>query len=160
MRREPYPEPSSAAVSAVMRANRKTDTKPELLLRSQLHHRGLRFRKNHLIRLEGLSVRPDVVFTKQRVAVFVDGCFWHRCPDHGLRPRSNSRYWEQKLDSNVKRDRAVTADLRGGGWIVVRLWEHMDPSAGADEVLEAVRTRAAAPAEPRPGTPLVARLLT
>lgn len=149
MRAEAYPQPSSAAVSAVMRANRKTDSKPEVRLRSELHRRGLRFRKNYLIRLESLTVRPDIVFTKRQVAVFVDGCFWHRCPEHGVSPRSNSRYWEQKLDHNVQRDRAVTTRLQGGGWIVVRLWEHADPTAGSETVWEALGSSTVATASSR-----------
>lgn len=132
-----------------MRANRKTDSKPEVRLRSELHRRGLRFRKNYLIRLESLTVRPDIVFTKQQVAVFVDGCFWHRCPEHGVSPRSNARYWEQKLDHNVERDRAVTDRLQDGGWTVLRLWEHEDPAAGSETVSEAMGGPTVASASPR-----------
>lgn len=122
------------------RANRKIDTSPEVRLRSILHRRGYRFLKNSLIRLAGVSVRPDIVFTRVKVAVFVDGCFWHGCPDHGGRPRSNSDYWEAKLAKNVRRDRAVDAWLEAAGWRVVRLWEHVKPAEGADVVAEAVAT--------------------
>lgn len=120
------------------RANRKIDTNPEVRLRSILHRRGYRFLKNSLIRLVGVSVRPDIVFTRVKIAVFVDGCFWHGCPDHGGRPRSNSDYWEAKLAKNVRRDRLVDAQLEAAGWQVVRLWEHVKPAEGADVVAEVV----------------------
>lgn len=122
-----------------MRRNRKTDSKPELLLRSALHARGLRFRKNLLLRLPERTVRPDVVFTRQKVAVFVDGCFWHRCPEHGTSPRFNSAYWKAKLDRNVERDRQVDAALRADGWTSLRVWEHEAPDEGVERVLKLVR---------------------
>jgi DNA mismatch endonuclease (patch repair protein) len=109
-----------------MRANRKTGSKPEVQLRSALHRKGLRFRKNLLIRLSTLRVRPDIAFPGRKVAVFVDGCFWHRCPEHGVAPRSNPGYWGPKLARNVARDRQVDAELGREGWIVVRTWEHAD----------------------------------
>src|SRR6266542_4368518 len=98
MRDLPYPHPTSAAVSAVMRANRKTGSSPEVGVRRALFHLGLRFRKNLAIRMAGVQVRPDVVFTRQRVAIFIDGCFWHACPDHGNVPRANTLYWAPKLE--------------------------------------------------------------
>jgi DNA mismatch endonuclease, patch repair protein len=114
-----------------MQRNRKVDTKPELLLRSALQLRGLRFRKNFLIRLCERSVRPDVVFPRHKLAVFVDGCFWHRCPEHGTSPRFNSGYWRAKLDRNVERDRLVDEALRREGWTPLRVWEHENPKAAA-----------------------------
>lgn len=110
-----------------MRANRKRDTKPEVKLRSTLHQRGLRFRKNWPIRTANLAVRADIVFTAKRVAVFVDGCFWHCCPSHGTTPRTNADYWLPKLARNVERDREVTEALQDEGWLVIRVWEHEDP---------------------------------
>lgn len=107
-----------------MRCNRKVDSKPELRLRSALHARGLRFRKNLSLRLPRLTVRPDIVFTRARVAVFVDGCYWHRCPDHGTTPRFNASYWQAKLDSNAARDRRIDAALVDAGWTPIRVWEH------------------------------------
>lgn len=139
MRADAYPNPSSNAVSAVMRANRKTDTKPEVRLRSALQRRGLRFRKNLLLRLGSVRVRPDVVFPARKVAIFVDGCFWHRCPAHGVSPRSNSAYWQEKLDGNVARDTKVTAQLRAQGWTVIRVWEHADPEDAAAAIALALR---------------------
>lgn len=107
-----------------MQAIRRTDTKPEVALRSALHRRGLRFRKDYLLRLDGARVRPDIAFTRAKVAVFVDGCFWHACPDHGRAPTANSWYWDEKLTSNVARDRRNDQLLINNGWTVVRVWEH------------------------------------
>src|SRR5262245_14625848 len=87
--RVPYPVPGSLAASKVGVANRRRDTKPEIALRSALHRRGRRFRKDVLIRAGGIRTHADVVFPRAKLAVFVDGCFWHRCPDHGTSPRSN-----------------------------------------------------------------------
>lgn len=129
--RLPYPHPTSAAVSKVMRANKKTGSKPEVRVRSLLHRQGFRFRKNHRIDVDGLRVRPDIVFSRARLAVFIDGCFWHRCPNHGFHPRSNTLYWTSKLDRNVERDQAVNRALSTGGWRVVRIWEHVPPDEAA-----------------------------
>jgi DNA mismatch endonuclease, patch repair protein len=118
------PEASSLAVRSVMRANRKRDTAPEMRLRRWLHARGLRYRVASALRVGDLLVRPDLVFPKPRVAVFVDGCFWHGCPDHGTQPRRNSDYWGPKLASNLARDARVDGALAGAGWHVVRVWEH------------------------------------
>lgn len=122
-----YPHPSSAAVSAVMRGNKRRDTRPELRIRSLLHRAGHRFRKDHPIVAGGVRVRPDIVFRGRRVAVFVDGCFWHRCAEHGTEPRANAGYWRSKLDRNVERDRRVTTALEADGWTVLRIWEHVTP---------------------------------
>ncbi len=83
--------------------------------------------------------RPDVVFTRARVAVFVDGCFWHRCPEHGTSPKTNGGWWRRKLDANVERDRATDATLEAAGWTVIRIWEHEDAVAAADRVEAVVR---------------------
>lgn len=119
-----------------MEANRRTDTGPERALRSELHGRGLRFRKDLRLRLAGHAVRPDVVFTRLRVAVFVDGCFWHRCPEHALAPRSNAEYWREKLARNVERDRRNDEVLAAAGWAVARVWEHEAPRDAADRIEE------------------------
>lgn len=139
-----YPHPSSPAAAAVMRGNRGRDTGPEVALRSALHRRGLRFKK-HSRPIPDLRSTPDVVFAGARVAVFLDGCFWHRCPEHGNSPRVNSAYWSAKLDGNVARDRCNDAALREAGWEVVRVWEHEDPAAAADRLLQMVSRRVAAP---------------
>lgn len=118
-----------------MRRNPRRDTGPELAVRSELHRRGLRFRKDLSLRVPGRVVRPDVVFTRARLAVFIDGCFWHRCPEHGNVPKANGAYWRPKLERNVVRDRVVDAALGGMGWRVVRVWEHEAPAVVADRVL-------------------------
>jgi len=117
-----------------MRSNRRTGTIPERRLRSELHRRGLRFRVDYPIQVGGRRVRPDVVFTARRVAVFVDGCFWHGCPEHGSLPKANSDYWTPKLLRTVERDREVNARLKSAGWTVLRIWEHEDVSVAAEEV--------------------------
>jgi len=123
--RSAYPYPSNAGRSANMKANRRTDTKPELALRRALHGLGYRYRKDYRLDLaEGVRVRPDIVFTARKVAVFVDGCFWHCCPEHGSQPAANTWYWEPKLRRNVDRDRAADAALGQAGWTVIRFWEH------------------------------------
>ena len=133
-----YPHPSNADVTSVMRGNRKQDTKPEVRVRSLLHRAGYRFRKNVSIPIGSRRVRPDIVFTRRRLAVFIDGCFWHRCPDHGTSPRFNSWYWGPKLDGNVERDRIVDELLQESGWLVLRIWEHERPELAAAEIIRAL----------------------
>lgn len=130
-RQVPYPEATSAAATRIGKANRRTDTRPELRLRSALHRRGLRFRKDLLLRIGELKVRPDVVFPRRKLAVFVDGCFWHGCPLHQHMPRRNQAYWAPKLKANVERDHRVDRALDAAGWGVVRVWEHEDPDQAA-----------------------------
>jgi DNA mismatch endonuclease (patch repair protein) len=118
-----------------MQANRRSDTKPEVVLRAALHRLGYRYRKDLLLRLDDLRVRPDIVFTKRKVAVFVDGCFWHVCPQHGRQPTTNEWYWTPKLRRNMERDGRVNGALTEAGWNVVRVWEH----ESLDEAVAAVR---------------------
>ena len=120
-----------------MQGNRSRDTKPELALRSILHARGLRYRVN--LRLLGTRHTADVVFTRAKVAVFVDGCWWHGCPEHYVRAKTNTAYWHTKIERNVARDAKVAALLSEAGWTVVRAWEHEDPQAVAERVERAVR---------------------
>jgi DNA mismatch endonuclease (patch repair protein) len=135
-----YPHPTSPQVSAVMRANRKMGSRPEVELRSLLHRSGLRFRKNLRVVLPALSVTPDIVFPGRKVAVFIDGCFWHSCPVHATRPRQNRAYWESKLARNLSRDARVNLALQEAGWRVVRLWEHEAPEIAVTAVFAAVRS--------------------
>jgi DNA mismatch endonuclease (patch repair protein) len=137
-----WPQPSSLAASSVMRGNRWRDTSPEVAVRSILHGRGRRFLKRHTIRLAGRRwTQPDAVFTRARVVLFVDGCFWHRCPQHGTSPAANASYWGPKLDRNVLRDRDTDAQLTAMGWVVIRAWEHEHPGEIADRVDAAVSAR-------------------
>jgi DNA mismatch endonuclease (patch repair protein) len=139
-----YPRASSEGRSANMRAIRRTDTKPELALRRALHAMGYRFRKDYRLDLdEGRRIRPDIAFTARRVAVFVDGCFWHACPDHGSKPSVNQGYWTPKLLRNVERDRAADAALETAGWRVVRLWEHVSIDDAVAAVVAALGPAAA-----------------
>ena len=133
-----YPLPATPGRSANMKANRRTDTKPELALRSALHALGYRYRKDHRLDLPLRRVRPDIAFTARKVAVFVDGCFWHACPEHGSKPKNNDWYWSPKLAKNVERDRAADVALEAAGWTVVRLWEHVPISDAVAEVVAAV----------------------
>jgi DNA mismatch endonuclease (patch repair protein) len=114
-----------------MSAQRRRDTVPEMQLRSELWRRGYRFRVD--FKVVGRR-RADVAFTRSRVAVFVDGCFWHCCPLHGSMPKSNAEWWANKLAGNVSRDRASDDELRSAGWRVVRVWEHEAPTTAADRV--------------------------
>lgn len=124
-----------------MRGNTKTGNRPEVRLRSELHRRGLRFWKNAAVRGDGWVVRPDVVFPRLKIAVFLDGCFWHGCPEHGTTPRVNQTYWLPKLEGNVRRDRSNDRRLQGAQWHVIRIWEHVGTVAAADEIEEAVISR-------------------
>lgn len=139
----PYPEPRDEAATKVGRANRRIGTKPEVRLRSALHRRGHRFRKDHVLRAGTVRVRPDVIFTRWRVAVFVDGCFWHGCPEHQHLPNRNVDYWVPKLAANVERDRRVDAALGDAGWVVVRIWEHVDLEQAVGVVEDVLRTQRA-----------------
>ena len=135
---KPYPFPATPGRSVNMKANRRTDTKPELALRAALHARGYRYRKDFRLDLPLRRVRPDIAFTSRKVAVFLDGCFWHACPAHGTKPKSNEWYWSPKLARNVERDRAADEALTQAGWTVVRLWEHVSLDDAVDAVVAAV----------------------
>jgi DNA mismatch endonuclease (patch repair protein) len=131
------PTTSATAVRRSMLANRGTDTGPELRLRSALHRGGLRFRK-HVRPVESLRCTADIVLRRHRVAVFVDGCFWHSCPEHATRPKTNAEWWRAKLDRTVERDRRNNVVLLEHGWSVVRLWEHQSLDEAVASVLSAI----------------------
>ncbi len=138
--------PSSAAVSAQMSRFPRRDTTPELALRRLLHARGMRYRVN--LPVPGLLRRTiDVAFTRSKIAVFVDGCYWHGCPDHGRLPNSNREWWTEKLSRNRTRDLQTAQHLKGLGWEVMRFWEHQDPKELADMVDRAVRLSRTSEAE-------------
>jgi DNA mismatch endonuclease (patch repair protein) len=123
-----------------MQGNRSKDTAPEVALRSELHRRGLRFRK-HVAVVPTTRFRPDIVFPRARIAVECLGCFWHKCPVDGVTPRTNASYWIPKLDRNVERDRRNAALLAAEGWDLVVVWEHEDPIEAADRIEQLVRSR-------------------
>ncbi len=132
------PGPLSEKTRRRLSRQASRDTRPEIALRRALHRRGLRFRI-HFAPVPGLRRHADVVFTRAKVAVFVDGCFWHRCSEHGTAPKNNAEWWRRKLQRNVDRDRETDARLRDAGWTVVRVWEHESIDAAADAVVAAVR---------------------
>jgi DNA mismatch endonuclease (patch repair protein) len=123
-----------------MQANRSRDTGPELALRRLLHAAGLRYRVAARP-LKGVRRTADIVFGPARVAVFVDGCFWHRCPQHATDPQSNSDYWKPKLERNVERDRETDAILAEAGWLSLRVWEHESPEKAARRIAHVVLSR-------------------
>ena len=102
----------------------------------------MRYRKNAPVKVGERTVRPDVVFTRARLAVFIDGCFWHGCSQHGAMPKTNASYWGPKLQRNQERDRATDSLLLGNGWAVARFWEHDDPWKVAEWVATALQTLA------------------
>jgi DNA mismatch endonuclease (patch repair protein) len=134
--REPFA--SSEAVRRRMSVQRRSGTGPELALRRALFARGLRYRVD-VAPLPGLRRKADVVFSSAKLAVFVDGCFWHGCPEHGRRRHEvNGWYWPAKIDGNRRRDRETDQVLAAAGWRVLRVWEH-ELVGGAYQVAEHVR---------------------
>jgi DNA mismatch endonuclease (patch repair protein) len=121
------------------RASRE-DTGPERALRSQLHRRGLRFRVHRPLAFDRRR-KVDIAFPAARVAVFVDGCFWHACPEHATYPKANAELWRAKLERNQERDHETSARLISSGWQVIRVWEHEDPAKAAERIEAAVRDR-------------------
>ncbi len=121
-----------------MSRQRRAGTEPELALRRELHRRGLRYFVDRAP-IRGQRRRADVIFPRRRIAVYVDGCFWHSCPEHATYPKNNAEWWAEKLATNVARDRATDAALIAAGWQVIRIWEHEDPVAAADRIHAALR---------------------
>lgn len=134
------PVPSSELASRRFRNTPTRDTPAELAIRRNLHARGLRYRVDY--RPEpGIRRKADVVFTRAKVAVFVDGCFWHDCPEHGSAPNANADWWREKLATNGRRDRDTDERLCAAGWTVVRVWEHEPPALAADLIVETLNRR-------------------
>lgn len=124
------------------------DTAQEVAVRRLLHAAGLRYRVN--LPVPGMRRRTiDIAFTRARIAVFLDGCFWHGCPEHATRPKANAEWWRVKLEKNISRDRETTAHLESAGWTVLRFWEHESPDAVARKV--ALSRRQAVPPPERRG---------
>jgi len=131
---------TSAETRRRMRAQAQRDTKPELAVRKLLFARGYRYRLSRPA-IKGLRCRPDFIFPRERVAVFVNGCFWHVCPEHGTWPANNAAWWRAKLEGNVARDRRIDQTLRSHGWVPVRLWEHEPAESAAETVIAVLRKR-------------------
>ncbi|BBZ21723.1 very short patch repair endonuclease [Mycolicibacter hiberniae] len=131
---------SSEHARLTMRANRSRDTKPELAVRRLVHAMGLRYRVDFPPLPSNRRMRADLVFTRARVAVFIDGCFWHGCPDHHTVARTNAEFWATKVLGNRTRDERTNAVLTDAGWTVLRFWEHEDPSTAAQAIREVVES--------------------
>lgn len=133
---------TTAAISRRMSRQASRNTGIEVALRSELHRRGLRFRV-HRRPLPKLRREADIVFLSARVAVFVDGCFWHGCPEHGTWPRNNSTFWRDKIEGNIARDRNTDGALSEAGWLSVRVWEHEPIDDAANRITRQVHARIA-----------------
>ncbi|GAB7066212.1 DNA mismatch endonuclease Vsr [Mycobacterium hodleri] len=131
---------SSPEARARMQSNKSRDTKPELALRSAVHARGLRYRVSAKP-LAGVRRTADLVFPRAKVAVFLDGCFWHGCPEHHTVASANAKFWADKVEGNRKRDRDTDGRLAEAGWVSVRVWEHEDAVEAARRVETIVRAR-------------------
>ncbi|MFC8279574.1 very short patch repair endonuclease [Rhodococcoides kroppenstedtii] len=132
---------TSAAVRKSMLANTRRDTKPELAVRRLLHAAGYRYRVDYAPLPSHRRLKADLVFTRARVAVFIDGCFWHGCPQHLYAPKTNQSYWEPKLVATRERDAKTVALFQSRGWLAIRFWEHENPAAVARDVSQCVSVR-------------------
>jgi DNA mismatch endonuclease, patch repair protein len=135
------PSASSSHVRRRMQRTPRRDTPCELAVRSAVHALGLRYRVDWA--LPGTRRRADLAFLRARVAVFVDGCFWHGCPEHATWPKANASWWRDKLEANVGRDRNTDLILKAAGWKVLRFWEHADALEAAQAIRRTVRVRLA-----------------
>lgn len=145
-RAEGFPAPRIGVPAALnpgrrrnMQANRRRDTGPEKAIRSAIHALGYRFRVDFPVELGAVRVRPDIVFPRKKIAIFVDGCFWHGCPEHGRSPSINREYWTPKLRRNIERDLENTAALASSGWTVIRIWEHERTEDAVSRIVSAVQ---------------------
>lgn len=134
--RTPFESPNSAT-SRRLAAQARFDTSPEIALRSEIWRKGARFRLH--VPIPGTRRTIDIALPRYKIAVFVDGCFWHGCPVHGSTPKNNSEWWRQKLDMNRKRDADSNRRLKSQGWKVIRVWEHENPSVAAQKVAREIR---------------------
>lgn len=139
-RRKGVPPASSEAALKRMRTTGRRDTAPEVALRAELYRRGLRYRVD-CKPLPELRRKADVLFRGPRIAVYVDGCFWHGCPLHATWPKNNAEFWRDKIETNRRRDADTDRRLAEAGWLVVRVWEHEDPAEAAQRVHAAVEER-------------------
>jgi DNA mismatch endonuclease, patch repair protein len=134
------PEASTAAVSRRMSAQARRNTECEMQLRSVLHRSGLRF-FIHRRPVAAIRREADLVFPRSKVAVFVDGCFWHGCPKHGTWPKSNAAWWRAKIEGNRERDADTDRRLKEAGWRSIRIWEHEDSNKAAARIRKTVCQR-------------------
>ncbi|WP_258934188.1 very short patch repair endonuclease [Nesterenkonia pannonica] len=128
------------AVRRNMQSIRSRDTKPELLVRRELHRRGWRFRVAYRPLPEDRRRTVDIAFTRLKVAVHIDGCYWHGCPEHFVPPKTNPDYWMPKIQRNTDRDKDTDQKLHAAGWTVLRFWEHEDPATVIQRIEAALRT--------------------
>jgi DNA mismatch endonuclease (patch repair protein) len=129
--------PPANRVRLQMQAQKTTGTKIEMRVRRGLHALGIRFRVDRRP-LPEHKFRGDIVWQGRRLVVFLDGCFWHGCPDHGTTPKSNTQWWRTKIEANRNRDRRVDELLRSRGWTVLRFWEHEDEGAVVEAVIQEI----------------------
>lgn len=141
MKPRSVPPASSAVVRKRMQSTRQKNTAAEMSIRRAIHRMGLRYRI-HIEPVPGLHRNADIVFSKQRVAVMIDGCFWHGCELHGSQPKTNAAFWSRKIEDNKRRDRDTDERLRADGWRVIRIWEHEDPQQAAERIASTVRNSA------------------
>ena len=132
------PPPSSPSARRRMQRQPSANTEPELAVRRELHRRGMRYRVG-LRPIPDVRRTADIVFTRARVVIFVDGCFWHACPMHGTWPKANLQWWRAKLENNANRDHDTDLKLREAGWTVLRVWEHEDPADACNRIVETVQ---------------------
>ena len=130
-------EPSSQAARVRMQHTPQRDTPCELAIRKELHRRGVRFHVNRKP-LSSTRRTADIVFIRKRIAIFVDGCFWHQCPKHGTVPKANRAWWVNKFKANRVRDHDTNTSLKSAGWCVVRVWEHESPLRATDRIMRAL----------------------
>jgi len=132
------PKPLDALTQNRMRLVKQSGTRCELELRRALHAMGFRYHVN-CCPISGLRSKADIVFSRYRVAVYVDGCYWHNCPTHGTRPKNNASWWAEKLERNRERDHKTAVALRNAGWTVIRIWEHEDSAVAARLVADVLK---------------------
>jgi DNA mismatch endonuclease (patch repair protein) len=143
------PAPLSSTIRTRMQNTAQRDTQPERAVRALLETAGVVLIANRAP-LPGMKSTADIVIPHSRVAVFLDGCFWHGCPEHGTLPTNNQVWWRDKIAANRRRDSRISTELEATGWIALRIWEHEDPSAAAQRIRKVVARRSARPDQARP----------
>jgi len=138
------PVPSSEEARKRMENQPQRDTHPEKKIRTILHQMGLRYRIDYRP-IPGIRCKADFAFIRPKVAVFVDGCFWHGCPEHGTWPKANASFWRDKIETNRRRDDDTNRRLEENGWLPIRIWEHDDPEKAAKKIAKHIRTRKKTP---------------